>query len=196
MQFLKVNIVVAISLISLSACSIFGEVNVKEPPYDILKSEAPFELRHYDQLVLVTTKMPKGVDQTRSPFMRLFDYISGDNDKAAEISMTAPVFMKQDENASQEMSFVLPHDFSKETAPRPTNPDVTLQDRKDYTVAVIRFSGLFNQSSISSHQEKLESWVIDQGLSVTGKPQAAGYNPPFTLPFLRRNEIMIPVKRP
>ena len=110
--------------------------------------------------------------------------------------MTAPVFMNQTGQATDAMAFVLPANASLATAPRPVDTDVTLTELRDYTVAVLRFSGFLDQDSVSAHQALLEAWISGQGLPVTGSAKAAGYNPPFTLPFLRRNEVLIPVKVP
>lgn len=182
------------SLLALSACSVFGDVNVKVAPYRVIEAEGIFEVRHYEKLVLVSTDMPKGMDIVKAPFFRLFDYISGNNEKAEKIAMTAPVFMEQAGQATEAMSFVLPTDLSLSTAPVPSDPEVKLTKLSNYRVAVISFSGFLNQETISTNRALLEDWITDRGLEMTGKVKAAGYNPPFTLPFLRRNEIIIPIK--
>ena len=91
------------------------------------------------------------------------------------------------------MSFVLPAEFSLATAPRPKNSAVRLSELRDYKVAVITFSGFLNQRSVSAQSDELKKWISAKGYRVAGAPKAAGYNPPFTLPFLRRNEILIPI---
>ena len=62
-------------------------------------------------------------------------------------------------------------------------------------VSTSHFSGFLNQGSISTHRAKLQKWIMGRGFKIIGEPKAAGYNPPFTLPFLRRNEILIPIEK-
>ncbi len=186
-------LLVTVCLLTLSACSVFGDVSVKIAPYEVIEADGDFEVRYYERLVLVSTDMPDGIDRARSPFFTLFDYISGNNTKTEKIAMTAPVFMDQSEQKTEAMSFVLPTDFSLATTPSPLDPAAKLTELKDYRVAVISFSGLLNQETISTHQTLLLKWIADKGFKVAGTVKAAGYNPPFTLPFLRRNEIVIPI---
>ena len=195
MRRLRAQLLAVFSLFILSACSVFGDVSVKVAPYKVIDADGAFEIRHYERLILVSTNMLDGMDSASAPFYKLFGYISGKNAKTEEIAMTAPVFMDQAGQTTEAMSFVLPKDFSLTTAPSPSDPTVTLTELNDYTVAVISFTGFLNQDSISAHRALLQNWIADRGLKITGEAKAAGYNPPFTLPFLRRNEIVIPVKK-
>ena len=205
--------ILAFIAVLLTGCSALTDIETAK--YDVLKStdEKPvIEVRHYPSLVLVSTPMS---DEGRNgAFGRLFDYISGANAGENKIEMTAPVIMdnKQDvegvkitmtapvfmdESAETPMmSFVLPAEYTMETAPRPTGEDVVLSEVKDYTVAAIIFSGRLSDSNIAKHKEILQDWITQEGLTVTGPVKTAGYNAPFTLPMLRRNEVLIPVQRP
>ena len=178
----------------LSGCSIFGYSNVETAPYSVLEKQGPYELRHYERLVLVTTSMPESSETQRTNFYKLFDYISGKNEKAQEIPMTSPVFMDRNDTKTESMSFVLPKDFTIKTAPPPKDPSVKLEEITDYTVAAITFSGLLSKSKIDENKTMLEKWIETKGYETTGPAKAAGYNPPFTIPAMRRNEILIPVK--
>ena len=182
----------------MGGCSVFGESNVEIAPYNVLQAEEKFELRTYPSLVLVSTAMMDGMDNTGDAFGKLFNYISGKNETQTKIAMTAPVFMDQTEEAketkSETMSFVMPASFDVKTTPPPSDPAVKVEELTDYTVATIRFSGRLTQDNINKHRKKLENWIDAQGLEITGPAKAAGYNPPFTLPQLRRNEVLIPVK--
>lgn len=193
-KFLILTLLLAGGLV-VSGCSVFGESGVEIAPYKVLASEEPYELRNYESLVLVSTPM-NNLDEDSSPFRKLFGYISGDNEGENEISMTAPVFMDQDAGKTETMSFVLPKSFSIEDAPTPQDPAVKLEELTDYTVAAITFSGSLDEENIAEHQEKLEAWIEKQGYEVTGAAKAAGYNPPFTIPAFRRNEVLIPVETP
>ena len=195
MHRLIAPLLVIVSLFTFPACSVFGGMGAKVAPYELVEVDGAFEMRRYERLVLVSTDMPGGMDSSRAPFYKLFDYISGNNTKTEKIAMTAPVFMGQAESKTQTMSFALPTDISLATAPSPSDPAVKVTELRDYKVAVISFSGFLNQDSISAHQTLLENWIVDRGLKIAGAAKAAGYNPPFTLPFLRRNEIIIPIKK-
>jgi hypothetical protein len=185
------------TILSLTACSVVGKSNVEIAPYTVIEKEDNFELRHYDRLVLVTTSMPTGLEEQNSPFYKLFNYISGENDDAKEISMTAPVFMDQADKSTESMSFVLPESFTMETAPKPQNPDVKLEEITDFTAATITFSGLLKQENIDKHRAALEEWIVKKQLNkIDDQVKAAGYNPPFTIPAMRRNEILIQVQKP
>ncbi len=198
-------------------CSTVGNSKVEIAPYEVVKSEtdSKIELREYDSMVLVSTSMGTSEDDNRNgAFRKLFAYISGDNIDASKIPMTAPVFM-DDKDASKEMgtkipmtapvfmdkngsnkmmSFVMPKEFTLETTPKPTNPEVVVSEVNDYKVAVIQFSGTLNDANVEKHKKLLEAWIVEQGMEANGPYKTAGYNAPFTLPMLRRNEVLIPVK--
>jgi hypothetical protein len=176
--------------------AVFGKSGVEELPYTVLDKEDNFELRHYDRLVLVTTPMQDGTERQNSPFNTLFKYISGENQATTEIPMTAPVFMDQADQATEYMSFVLPEDFTIETAPVPQDPTVKLEEITDYTVATVTFSGFLKQDNIEKHKALLETWIARKALKKIGPVKAAGYNPPFTISAMRRNEILIQVQKP
>lgn len=196
----------------LSACSMFGNSGVDIAPYNVLEKDGAVEIRRYDTMVLATADMPGGMDQgDNQAFQKLFDYISGANVTADKIAMTAPVFMQEkqegqkiemtapvfmSENENREtMSFVLPSSFTFETAPKPTDPAVRLEKVDNFTVVAIDFSGFLNQSNIQTHRQTLENWLKASNYMQTAPYQVAGYNPPWTIPFLRRNEILIPVEK-
>jgi len=208
--------------LTLSACSVFGKSSVEIAPYNVIETaqnapqNTPMELRHYDELVLVSTSMAieGNPEERNSAFYRLFNYISGENTAQDKIAMTAPVFMDEenktdgtkipmtapvfmdDREDKGMMSFVLPAEYTLDTAPTPNNPDVKLHSMKDYTVAVITFNGRLEKENIDSHLPTLNSWIAEQGYVQTGPYKIAGYNAPFTLPAMRRNEILIPVQKP
>lgn len=164
-------------------------------PYKTIISaeEKDIELRTYESLILVSAPM-ESRDERNNAFRELFRYISGDNIDQSKIPMTAPVFMDSKDDQPM-MSFVMPKDFTLETTPKPTNYDLIVSAVKDHTVAVIRFSGTLSDKNVQKHKDILEQWIIDQGYNITGEHQTAGYNAPYVLPMLRRNEVLIPVKQ-
>lgn len=109
---------------------------------------------------------------------------------SAKISMTAPVSMSQSEGKWQ-VVFVMPETYSMQTLPKPNNPAITLKEIPEQRYAVIRFSGLAGADKVAKKTSELQQWMADKNLNAIGIPKVARYNPPWTLPFLRRNEIMV-----
>ena len=199
-------------LVILTGCSVFGESGVEDAPYTLLKSEQTqkIEVRNYESMVLVSSSI--SADGMNSAFRNLFRYITGDNEGSEEIAMTAPVFMDESdadskgtdismtapvfmkEQSEQEiMSFVMPADFTIQSTPKPTNPDVWITEVKDYKVVVIKFSGLLSDSNVDAQTKILNSWITKNGYTAISEPIKAAYNGPFTIPWFRRNEVMIEV---
>ncbi len=190
------NILFIVSaVLFLGGCSVFGKSDVKIAPYDVLEKNEQFEVRHYKSLILVTTPMIN-LNEKKNPFYKLFNYISGGNDQKKQISMTAPVFMDKKDDMTETMSFVMPNDFSIKTTPVPIDKAINIEEINDYTVATIKFSGRLSQENIAEHQKILDNWITAKKYKVIGQPKTAGYNPPFTIPALRRNEILVPIEKP
>ncbi len=198
--------------IILTACSVFGDSGVESAPYTLLKSEQSekIEVRNYKSMVLVSSSM--SANGMNSAFRNLFRYITGENEGSAEIAMTAPVLMDESERVSkgseiamtapvfinerseqQVMSFVMPADFTIENTPKPTNPNVWVSEIKDYKVVVIQFSGLLSDSNVERQTEILNSWISKNGYTAISEPINAAYNGPFTIPWFRRNEVLIEI---
>jgi hypothetical protein len=196
----------------LTGCSLFGDSGVKNAPYTLLKSdqEQKIEVRNYESMVLVSSDM--SADGMNSAFRDLFRYITGENEGSTEIAMTAPVLINESEAAStgteiamtapvfmkerseeQVMSFVMPADFTLKSTPKPTNPNVWVTEVKDYKVVVIKFSGLLSDSNVETQTEILNSWIAKNGYTAISEPINAAYNGPFTIPWLRHNEVLIEV---
>ncbi len=210
---MKILSIILLSIF-LAGCAVASDNKTKIAPYTSIVSneEQKIDVRNYESIILVSAPMNSD-DERNSAFRVLFDYISGANIDQSKIAMTAPVFMdKENKNLGKEipmtapvfmdsdktsgkpmMSFVMPEGFTFETTPKPTNDNVVVREVKDYTVAVIRFNGRLTDSNIQKHKDILEQWIVDNGYSITGDYQTAGYNAPFVLPVFRRNEVLIPV---
>ena len=193
----------------------------EEPKYTILSQTDEFELRRYgEQLAAQTWVSGDQNEASRKGFKILADYIFGNNTasngESNKISMTAPVAMKFEEKqsdtkkngASQKIAmtapvsikqehqqqtddkwrvqFTMPSQYTMQTLPKPNNPNIEIVEVPAQTYGVIKFSGL-----AAAKTEELQSWMQAQKLTITGTPELARYNPPWTLPFLRRNEVMI-----
>jgi len=141
-------------------------------------------------------------------FNKLFRYISGDNRSRDKMAMTAPVSqeaigekIKMTAPVGQQrvqerwaVSFMMPASYTLETLPEPEDPDVTLRQVPARRMAAVRYSGFWSEKNYLRYKMELESWIHERGLTIVGDPVWARYNPPFTPWFLRRNEILIPVK--
>lgn len=200
--------VTLISLI-LSSCSVFGVLTVKEPAYQLVEKKQGYEIRNYPELTVVqTTVSAEYDDATNIAFNRLFDYISGENSGEVKIEMTAPVSMKPEgvsiKNTGKfftqrtadgwTMSFVLPERYSIANAPRPTDSNVALAPVSPKKVASLTFTGLWSADNLEdAKQELLQKLAQDEMEFNPESITALGYNPPWTLPFFRRNEIQIEI---
>ena len=171
---------------------------IEEPAYRALKTDPPFEYRVYPGFVIAETQLTGDFDAaSRTGFRRIAGYIFGDNQASdggsRKISMTAPVTVEPRQNGWR-MHFVMPSDESLDSLPKPVNPEVNLRRIAEHAVAAVRFSGWTTDSAIQEQTAKLRAWISEQRLEAIGAPQIARYNDPFTLPWRRRNEILIPVK--
>jgi effector-binding domain-containing protein len=107
---------------------------------------------------------------------------------AEKISMTAPVGVQQS-NQGWKVYFVMPSQYTLETLPKPNNPQVTIKSIPSQKFAVLRFSGLVDEEKMAKKVAELKEWAGNKKLKMLGNPELARYNPPWTLPFLRRNEV-------
>ncbi|WP_372627024.1 heme-binding protein, partial [Arsukibacterium sp.] len=149
---------IVVASLSLVGCSVFGQSNVETAPYKLLTAapEQNIEVRNYDAMVLVSTSIAG--EGRNSAFRKLFRYIGGENEGATEIAMTAPVLMNNSGNGAM-MSFVMPKEFTLQTTPKPTNPEVKVTELKNYKVAAIKFSGTLSKSNVAKHRNILTQWI-------------------------------------
>jgi effector-binding domain-containing protein len=180
----------------------------EEAPYAVIKTDDIFELREYPPQVIAEIIVEGDLEGAgNKAFRPLFRYISGDNKSRGKIAMTAPVSQEQKgEKISMTapvsqlsvqgkwaVSFTMPASYTMETLPTPDDSNIKLRQVTPRRVAAVRYSGFWSEEKYLLHKEKLEKWIKDNRYTVTGEPVWARYNPPFTLWFMRRNEILIPV---
>lgn len=189
---------------------------IEEPSYTVLSQVEDFELRRYDEQLVAQTWVSGDQDTaSRQGFKILADYIFGNNTapsgESSKISMTAPVTMQSDNlngqasrkiamtapvsmqqnNGKWRVQFTMPSQYTMQTLPKPNNPDVKIVQVPAQTYGVIKFSGLAGSKKVAKKTETLKSWMQTQKLVITGTPELARYNPPWTLPFMRRNEVLM-----
>jgi len=202
-----------ITLLS-SGCSLVGINSVEEANYSVLIKDDSFELRNYEPMVIVETTIDDDFENAgNKAFRRLFAYISGENVTNSEIAMTAPVIadpagtgdgakiamtapvLQLYSQGGWRYAFVLPADFTLETSPKPLDKKVKLTQVPAKQVAVIQYSGLWSEQNMQDKTSELNNWMSANNLISASEPRWAGYNPPWTIPFLRRNEVMIDVQQ-
>ena len=181
---------------------------IEEAPYQVLKEAGNFELREYAPHILAEIVVEGNLeDAGNKAFRPLFNYISGANRARAKIAMTAPVSQEPSGEkismtapVSQQrtrdqwaISFMMPASSTLATLPVPENPAITLRQVPAHRVATVRYTGTWSEKNYERYRQELETWICENGLKIVGDPVWARYNPPFTLWFLRRNEILIPV---
>jgi hypothetical protein len=160
--------------------------------YTVIRTDGDFEIRDYDALVVAETPMVAGGAGRNVGFMKLFRFISGANAAGQRISMTTPVFIDPGP-AKPFMAFVLPADFNCGDLPAPTDRAVVLRDVEPCRYATFRFSGSISEKSQQEAHARLLEWMKEAGLGASGGPWFAYYDPPWTLPSWRRNEVLVRV---
>lgn len=199
--------------------SIFGYTGVKEPAYEVAQKAAEYEVRKYGPQLRAVVQMPE--DKPGPAFRTLAGYIFGGNTAKGKegnekLAMTAPVVMPLRDTAAKKegeqlamtapvsmqgptMAFVLPADkTSLDQLPTPKDPNVKLIEVPAASYAVIRWSGFLNNNAAKRQEEKLRVAAKRDGLALSSNPgdvQVWGFNPPWTLPMFKRNEVAIPVAK-
>jgi hypothetical protein len=196
----------------LIGCSMVGvRSGYEAPAYEVVDAlEDDLEIRRYGtRLAAQTTVQGEDPDEARGEAFRILAaYIFARNRGGGDIAMTVPVEV---EDAGEEiamtvpvetasaaggvsMRFFMPGRFTRETLPPPADERVEIVEVPGETVAVLRFSGLGRSSSVAARQTQLLASLSDSGWEATGSSSALFYDPPWTLPFLRRNEVLVRVE--
>lgn len=182
-----------------------------EPDFKLLSKEDKFEIREYEPKIIAQVEVFGDFDDASSEgFKILADYIFGNNksvDGNSQIEMTAPVEMEpasekidmttpvitEGNNNKWIVSFIMPNTFTLKTLPKPNNNQIKIIDLPKEKYAVIVFSGLVTESSYQEKENLLNKFIKEKNLTATSKVKIARYNPPWTLPFFRRNELMVQI---
>ena len=182
--------------------------NVETPSYKVIQSKGKIEVREFDPMVIAEVQVVgRRKDAISSGFKLLADYIFGNNisqeniDTTAtiqrptseKIAMTAPV-QQQLANNSWLVSFVMPSEYNLEDLPKPKNVEVKLKNVPVKRFVTIQFSGTSSDENLAKHKKLLVEFIKTNSISVTGTSKYAFYNPPWTLPLMRRNEVMFEVQ--
>jgi hypothetical protein len=196
----------------LTGCSVFGvRSGTEQASYTVVAHlDDNTEVRRYPPQLVAETSVtaPDESSGRNKAFRVIFDYISGANraqkkvamtapvETAAApetIAMTAPVETKAQAGGPYAMRFFLPADYTVETAPEPTNPEVRIVEVPERTLAVLRFSGSRGTDNVARHASELDRVIAGSSWRAVGEPTTLFYDPPWTISFLRRNEVAVPV---
>jgi len=183
-------------------------MSIEEAKYQVISQEKNFELREYEPQIVAETLVEGTLkDAGNKAFRPLYKYITGANRTKDKIAMTAPVSQgasgekiamtapvgQQRAASGWVVSFTMPAALTMETLPAPADPKVVLRQVPASRMATVRYSGTWSTKRYDRYERELEAWIEEMKVTKLGEPVWARYNPPFTLWFLRRNEILIPV---
>jgi len=163
-------------------------MSYEEANYEVVKKNEVYEIRKYSDRLAIETD----ISNEGNSFRKLFNYISGNNDKNEEIKMTTTV-TQMEKKGNMTMQFYLPSRFNKENIPSPSNPDVKILNIKGGYYAVIRYSGRASDKNFIKHKSILENELKKDNMIILSPPIKATYDGPFTLPMNRRNEAMFEI---
>ncbi len=182
----------------------------EEPGFTTSLQQDAFEVREYPALVAAEVTVGGERDEAASAGFRLLaGYIFGGNTRRESIPMTAPVVQARTGGESIAMTapviqtgeaggwvvrFIMPKKYSLDALPVPNDPKVRLVALPPARFAVVRFSGLARVDEVAAKTAELQAFAATNKLPVIGPPSLARYDPPWTLWFMRHNEVMLPLR--
>ena len=182
---------------------------MRQPAYKVVSVNDGYEVREYaGYLAAETTVSGPGKEGLREGFRRLFSYISGNNEGSAKLSMTAPVLSGEPEKVAmtapvlqeagdggeQVVSFIAPAEYTMETLPIPKDPRIRIRQVAPFTAAALRYGGWTDPETIDRKTQELKSLLERDGRTPVPPFLSAQYNPPWTVPPFRRNEIIVTIR--
>ena len=193
-----------------SALAVFGIRTAEEPPFEVVDRVDAVEIRRYGPHFAAETTVDANDNKAMNEaFFTLAGYIFGGNRQKRDIAMTAPVAsesgeamamtapaaMERGQHSGLTMRFFLPAEITPVNAPEPNDTRVRLIEVPEETVATLRFTGTWGAAAINARKQELVAKLRDTRWSPLGEPFTQFYDPPFTIPFLRRNEVAVRVNR-
>lgn len=201
------SIIALILIVGVLAGPVLSDV--EKPDYKVIQSEQNIEIRQYEPMIIAEVEVDgKREGAIGDGFRLIADYIFGNNTVKRDIAMTAPVqqqesqkiamtapVQQQSTGRSWQISFVMPSKYSMESLPEPNNDRVRLKEILTKKFIVIEFSGTNSNENVIEHENQLMNYIEANQIKINGSPNYAFYNPPWSLPFLRRNEVMIEINQ-
>ena len=181
----------------------------EEPSYSVVKTYPDFELRQYESFIIAEVHVFDEFDNAgKQAFRKLFDYISNKDRPQGKIAMTTPVIQQplQEEHVESSgeavvrqgyrFAFVMPAEYALADLPAPEDPDIKISEQPARFMAARRYSGTWSEKRYRDNEKILLDAIEKNNLTATGQPIFARYNAPFSLWFLRRNEVLVGVENP
>jgi hypothetical protein len=208
---MKVTLIILLSILLIWMAISFFTSRVSEPTYKLIKQADGFEIRKYDSYILAKVDVQGNyTEATNEGFRILAGYIFGGNQRKLSIKMTAPVV---ESNASEKIAmtapvletnssltemrtiaFVMPQQYNLNSLPIPNNDNIKFEEVPERYVAVLSYSWYTNEARVNKKKEQLLKMLKKQNIEVMAQPQNARYNPPWTVPFMIRNEILVDIQ--
>ena len=202
-------IIAGLAVVGVAAWGPVVSSNVEHAKYDVVSSAGNIEIRDYAPHIVaevtVSGERKKAINQG---FRLIADYIFGNNTASGKVAMTAPVLqqpsekiamtapvIQQSSGSEWNVRFVMPTNYTLATIPKPNNPAVTLHEVAGKRYAAIRFSGMAGEDTLKEKTDALNAFIAEKKLRALSTTTLAFYNPPWTLPFLRRNEVMVEIAK-
>jgi effector-binding domain-containing protein len=217
-------IITSITLTLLLGYAALGPAmsNVEKPQYQLISEQGNIQIREYNPSIVAEVQVQGEREEAISQGFRLLaDYIFGNNKVEQDIAMTAPVTQQSGQKIAMtapvtqqssqkiemtapvkqqgldgtwKVNFTMPSKYSMNTLPKPNNEKVTLHQVSSKKYIVIKFSGMGSNKNLASHEKELQEYISKNKIQTLSEPIYAFYNPPWTLAFLRHNEIMIEIE--
>ena len=181
----------------------------EEPRFTVVERVGQIEIRRYGPRLAAETEVSGPEEAARNEgFRKVAGYIFGGNTGRASIAMTAPVVQSGGAQSiamtapvvqtagpggTWRIQFYMPAKYTRETLPTPTDPSVRIVEAPAQDYAVLRFTGSRRPPAVAARTEALKAGLAGARWRIVGAPVAWFYDPPWTVPFLRRNEVAAPV---
>lgn len=179
----------------VTGCAMIGFTStLEQPDYEVI-AELPgdVEIRRYAARTYAASRVDgTGMEARRQGFRLLFNYITGENAGEEEISMTIPV-ATEIKDREHVMQFFLPQDYTAANAPQPKNPNVSIGTLEPRIEAALEYTGSQSVQRAEMHAKLMTDALAKSDWKMSGDIRSMFYNPPFSIPFLRRNEVVVAV---
>jgi len=171
-------------------------INLKEPEYTVLQKKNGYEIRKYEPYIIARIAFPgQYKNVTNKGFRVLANYIFGGNKQNMRMSMTTPVFVeKKVDIDGYDIAFVMPSSYKKETLPEPKDDRIKIIEKPSEKVAVYRFTWYPSAKRVEQKKKEFMALLERDGVKYRSDIILARYNPPFILPFLMRNELLVVIE--
>lgn len=209
---IKAALAIGALVLAVAVFAVVSVIRLEKPAYRVVHERGNIEYRQYEPYLVSETVIERARDYKAAGnegFRRLFRYISGANAGESKIAMTVPVAqtessqkiamtapVQQTEAAEGwRVAFMLPGEYTLETAPQPTDSRVKIRAVPGRLVAVLRYSGRWTERNYIEQRSALLDALKKESITPVGEVQSAQYAPPSTPPFLRRNEVLVEIER-